>query len=141
MKQWFLLHFSAGPTRSEKVPKSPAHDKVKSFDFTHKIHLAQNETRSHHLCDDIYAPWERLVDDPRFIAQQDRMQADRNQQAERIRRMLAQHDVDLSFVLPDGMSREEADDRLRALRNELTNHEDMLTNVNHLITRLGLGSL
>jgi hypothetical protein len=54
---------------------------------------------------------------------------------------IAQHDVDLSFVLPDGMSREEADDRLRTLENELTSHEDMLTNVNHLITRLGLGSL
>jgi TolB-like protein len=47
-----------------------------------------------YLDDGIIAPWKRLVDDPRFITQQDRMQADLDQQAERIRRMLARHDVD-----------------------------------------------
>jgi TolB-like protein/cytochrome c-type biogenesis protein CcmH/NrfG len=41
-----------------------------------------------------FAPWKGLLDDPRFIAQRERIQADLDQQAERIRRMLAQHDVD-----------------------------------------------
>jgi len=40
------------------------------------------------------SPWERLRDDPRFVAQWDRMQADLEQQAERIRGMLAQYDID-----------------------------------------------
>jgi tetratricopeptide (TPR) repeat protein len=41
-----------------------------------------------------FAPWKGLLDDPRFIAQHERIQADLDQQAERIRRMLARYDVD-----------------------------------------------
>ena len=43
---------------------------------------------------ELYSPWDRLRDDPRFVAQWDRMQADLDQQAERIRAMLAQYDID-----------------------------------------------
>ncbi len=41
-----------------------------------------------------YAPWKRFEDDPRFIAQWDRMQADLRQQGARIGAMLARYDID-----------------------------------------------
>jgi hypothetical protein len=41
-----------------------------------------------------FAPWKGLLDNPRFIAQHDRIKADLDHQAKRIRGMLAQHDVD-----------------------------------------------
>ncbi len=49
-----------------------------------------------------FSPWKELEEDPRFIAQRDRMQADLKQQAERIRGMLAQYDIDqlLAPALP-----------------------------------------
>ena len=43
---------------------------------------------------ELYSPWQRLRDDPRFVAELDRMQADLDQQARRIRAMLAQYDID-----------------------------------------------
>jgi TolB-like protein len=41
-----------------------------------------------------YAPWKRFEEDPRFLAQWDRMQADLRQQGERISTMLAAYDLD-----------------------------------------------
>ena len=41
-----------------------------------------------------YAPWKRFAEDPRFLAQWDRMQADLHQQGERISAMLARYDID-----------------------------------------------
>jgi TolB-like protein len=41
-----------------------------------------------------YSPWDRFRDDPRFIRQWSRMEADLGQQAESIRAILAQYDVD-----------------------------------------------
>jgi TolB-like protein/Flp pilus assembly protein TadD len=41
-----------------------------------------------------YAPWKRLEEDPRFVAQWDRMQADLRQQGARIGAMLARYDID-----------------------------------------------
>jgi len=43
---------------------------------------------------ELYSPWGRLRDDPRFVAELDRMQADLDQQANRIRSMLGQYDID-----------------------------------------------
>ncbi len=40
------------------------------------------------------SPWEQLREDPRFVMQWDRMQADLLQQGERIRTMLARYDID-----------------------------------------------
>jgi tetratricopeptide (TPR) repeat protein len=52
----------------------------------------------YHLRDDCgwldMPAWERLKDDPRVISLCERMATDREQQAERIRNMLAEHDVD-----------------------------------------------
>lgn len=44
--------------------------------------------------DRFYSPWDRLRDDPRFIRQWGRMEADLQQQAKSIRAMLAQYDID-----------------------------------------------
>ncbi len=47
-------------------------------------------------CDWLETPaWDLLKDDPRVISLCERMEADLEQQAERIRTMLATHDVDV----------------------------------------------
>ena len=42
----------------------------------------------------VQSPWSRLRDNPRLIALCDRMEADLDQQADRVRTMLAEHDID-----------------------------------------------
>jgi len=42
----------------------------------------------------VQSPWSRLKDNPRLIALCERMEADLEQQADRIRTMLAEHDID-----------------------------------------------
>jgi TolB-like protein/cytochrome c-type biogenesis protein CcmH/NrfG len=65
----------------------------KALDMLRKAvdyHLRLTEADEHYM---IHSPWKRMEDDPRYIAQLERMRADLDQQAERIRTMLAQYDV------------------------------------------------
>ncbi len=51
------------------------------------------------------------------------------------------HDEDPSYVLPDGMSRDEADLKLSRLQNRMTSQEDRLSNLVYISDLLGIGSL
>ena len=42
----------------------------------------------------VHSPWQRIRNDPRFVAQTERIRGDLDRQAQRIRAMLAEHDVD-----------------------------------------------
>lgn len=54
---------------------------------------------------------------------------------------LERHDEDPSYVLPDGMSRDEADLKLSRLENRLSSQEDRLSNLVYISDILGVGSL
>lgn len=58
-----------------------------------------------------------------------------------LREAVAQYDEDPTVVLPDGMSRDEADLKLSRLENRLTQQEDRLSNLTHISELLGIGSL
>jgi len=61
-------------------------------------------------CDWLETPaWERLKDDPRFISLCERMEADLEQQAERVRTMLATHDVDVLLAPLMAMAADSSD--------------------------------
>jgi TolB-like protein len=59
----------------------------KAVDYHYRLIDIEEQIRVH-------SPWQRIRDDPRFIAQKERIQGDLDQQARRVRAMLAEHDVD-----------------------------------------------
>ena len=54
---------------------------------------------------------------------------------------LQAHIEDPNVILPEGMDRDMTERKLRDARNQLTNQEDVISNIVHIIDIVGIGQL